>query len=255
MTKFTEDAIKEIGAICDQVAEKSVVRLQLLTRPSEDTKDRISLLAVPFIAIVTILVGLGALAIGFSLLMTLATQALIAVTALTTFGFLHHRKQDKHGLHEALHGEAVQHFRQLSDRDEDRRLNVLLYLCEKENRLFFVVGEHIATAVPSNLWHTISEGFEKQAKASNLEQAVVSTMKTVALLLEVSLPSLPIDADSPTAAVVQSLRTVCDPVFAQERREESQYPDQIDQLAGEVAAPYRDLGGREESELGNRAAI
>ena len=256
MTNFSEDAIQEIRAICQQTSEKTVVRLRLATKPDEKGEDRSRLYGGAVIALAAILAGAAALLFGQSLLIVAGLQLLVAAVCAAGLGYWHFRRQLTDDQQESLQAEAVQHFRGLSERDEDRRLNVLLYLCEEQKRLFFVVGEHVASVVPAKLWTTISEGFEKQAKGGDLEQALVSTMKTVALLLEVSLPALPIEQDAETQAVVQSLKTVCDPVFAEQRQqEEESYPDQIESLTREKPSPYADLGEMELSPQENRAVV
>ncbi len=255
MTNFSDDAIHEIRSLCQQTAEKTVVRLRLATKPQVLTKDRTRLFGGLLIAAVAVLTGVGMLWLGIALWAVGLAQLGVALLSFAGIGVWHFRRQVSGDQQERLQAEAVQHFRGLSDRDEDRRLNVLVYLCEEQKRLFFVVGEHVASIVPAKLWTTISEGFEKQAKNGDLEQAVVSTLKTVSLLMEVSLPALPIEQDASTEAVVQSLKTVCDPVFAEERQEQQAYPEQIGSITSKVTSPYADLGAEEELSFPSRAAI
>jgi uncharacterized membrane protein len=261
MTQFSNDAIQEIRSICQQTAEKTVVRLRLMTKPTDHVKDRSKRYSFMALALITLLTGTIAILAGLPIWIVALAQIGTAILTFTGLTFWHYQREIGGDQQESLQSEAVQQFRGLSDRDEDRRLNVLLYLCENQKRLFFIVGEHVASIVPGKLWGTISEGFEKQAKSGDMDQAVVSTLKTVALLLEVSLPSLPIEQDASTQAVVQSLKTVCDPVFAEERQEHydrvesHSMPDQIGSLTREVPSPYADLPDVEEHPFPRRAAI
>ncbi|MDA9008326.1 hypothetical protein N9K16_00035 [Alphaproteobacteria bacterium] len=255
MTNFSDDAIHEIRSLCQQTTEKTVVRLRLATKPKVLSKDHTRLFSGLLIAGLTVLIGAGMLWLGIAIWATALAQLAAALLCFVGLGGWHFRRQVSGDQQERLQAEAVQHFRGLSDRDEDRRLNVLVYLCEEQKRLFFVVGEHVASIVPAKLWTTISEGFERQAKDGDLEQAVVLTLKTVSLLMEVSLPALPIEQDASTEAVVQSLKTVCDPVFAEERQEQRAYPAQIGSITSEVTSPYADLGAEEELSFPSRAAI
>jgi uncharacterized membrane protein len=218
MTRFTSDAEQSIHNICNDIEQKTVANLVLKTRPLMKINTLSSQTAVLIIAVVSIIVGGLVFWAGSPIATVLLTQA--TATAVTFAGllFYNYRKTAIKLQTENLQDEAVACFRQLAATDEDRKMNVLLFLCENHRRLHFIVGDSIADVVPSSLWSTIADGFEKQAGKGDLEQAVVSTMKTIALLLEVSAPKLPLDKDAPVGAVAQTVSAVCGSIFSQNRQ-------------------------------------